>query len=1220
MNPACARFVSAEEALRSCAVRVALRICFVNMAEDLGVLATRPLVSSLICSIGEEDRPDSEVWQDLVAVFAAVRHTLAHGSGEVGTLFASIDPFESALRSSFGSTPQDVYLSLALRALGYRGGDRRRINYAPVMSVSSTGLGDLYVALCGTTLSRESVGTHFRYRLTMTALHSIRESAAYYTPCQVVSYLVGEGLSVQLSHLKSLALSSGRPLLDLVLQHVRVVDPTMGSGHFLVGALTYLSQQVTAFDFGGGDSARPNVTRDEARGLIAAHCLFGTDLEPEAVELARCAVLLHLPNIMRTPGKLLEALDSNLRVGNSVFGCARLSDILESDCAATWMSSEGYALLEDVQAAVLRAYRESTVDGGVTPAWRETRLYRCLRVLANVRIASSLGFGRATARSADIRAVLGAISEPDAGMVGLLLPHVREGLMTSPWDVKARRREVELFADERDCIRSAFHWPIEYPDVLLGDNAGFSAVVGNPPWNTLTVDKKEWNAVLKGRAGLNRQKLQREMEEEKCNNEVVKQSANGSGLFARQGKGIHDLWCLVLERSMYLTSPRGVLAVITPKGLIDGGEKTRRLTQSILFAPFCLRDVRVWGKQTLWPDAAVQAGAAINCAAVIADSAAPLVGAAGSGGAVEDYAFSFSWYDKKAYSTQLRHLRSGLCASSGERGSWKAAEKAKRVTDLFAGLASTPPQAMVSTRSLSRDNPRLGMPVPAELLESFERMISPVTSGIMQYRAVFGELFYGAKGFNLANASGVAYLAGHALSSSAAPDNGKKGSRVAVIGGDGCQAFHLDVDTGLMHGTLPGLYADSDFDTKRSRKVGALEAPPRGQCGDRRLLLQEMVTDNLTEQYKVKAAVASDMQRARDSCTMWTAKAGHVQDLAHAYAAVLNSDVFNWLYVKRFGQKNHTACGDIATMRVPAVNCRSRAVREGWQTELGDIRAIVASEEPVGLSATCVAGGTIAGRDLHVNDRVLLTAQVNGQENGVWLVTNAGRPARPEYFDVGSLAGGLIVAVVSTGKRFVCASPAGSDVVGSDSLVWAPCEPGVLRAADHRAWWDTVCEHAIAWEGQRAATEPDEARSLLVRKQLGALMQPACDSPRELEFAVAKAMLALEHAGAAMTRESAAIWGRAQAFDEKAGKVFGVTAKWKQEFQTGTVSGQRYTTGLRLADKLGLRASARLPRGAAPAIPNGKSLVATLRRSRSITAVRYAPDSLSDPAAPRPCA
>jgi hypothetical protein len=250
------------------------------------------------------------------------------------------------------------------------------------------------------------------------------ETGSYFTPEPVVDAIVERTLdplvSLRSDDVRDRGLR-GDAALDALLA-IRVLDPAMGSGHFLVGAADFLAQAIATDPSYDGDLSVADLTR-----LVAERCLYGVDLNPLAVELARLSLWL----VTAREGEPLTFL-GNLRVGDSLVGADTetlldpTTGLLEAHLAAS--AGELLGQVNDLQ-------RRATASGADA---REKR-----------RLADQI-----------------------------------EGLRL-PLEVFAER-SIERFQPPGG--RPRLHWPLEFPEMFVGedgrplDDGGFDAVIGNPPY------------------------------------------------------------------------------------------------------------------------------------------------------------------------------------------------------------------------------------------------------------------------------------------------------------------------------------------------------------------------------------------------------------------------------------------------------------------------------------------------------------------------------------------------------------------------------------------------------------------------------------------------------------------------------------------------------------------------------------------------------------------
>ncbi|GIU96032.1 MAG: hypothetical protein KatS3mg012_2489 [Gaiellaceae bacterium] len=323
---------------------------------------------------------------------------------------------------------------------------------------------------------RRSTGTHY-------TPPSLTEPIVQYALEPVVYRGPAEGLLREEWELK-------RPseLLEL-----KVCDIAMGSAAFLVAACRYLAARlVEAWELhpeeapadAGADLEERDLT---ARRLVAERCLYGVDVNPLAVEIAK--VSLWLTTLRRD--RPFTFLDHALRCGDSLLGLTSL-DQLE---ALTLKPEEaGSVLLEPAREAIrstlaeVRAVRErieatDAVDlreaeqKAAALAGAERKLH-ALKVVGDLVVGAALeeaaGKGKAQttveAAADEIREALAA--EDDDRRAALLAR------------VEARAGDALLAgrAPLAPDPPQPFHWVLEFPEVFQRENGGFDAIVGNPPF------------------------------------------------------------------------------------------------------------------------------------------------------------------------------------------------------------------------------------------------------------------------------------------------------------------------------------------------------------------------------------------------------------------------------------------------------------------------------------------------------------------------------------------------------------------------------------------------------------------------------------------------------------------------------------------------------------------------------------------------------------------
>jgi hypothetical protein len=329
-----------------------------------------------------------------------------------------------------------------------------------------------------------------------------RETGTHYTPKSLTEAIVSETLTpvayvgpAEGKPREQWALKSPAELLDL-----KICDPAMGSGAFLVQACRWLSDRIveawSQIEALGktvsvdGQVLEPGVvketlTRDGeartviARRLVAERCLYGVDLNPLAVELAKLSIWL----VTLAKGRPFGFLDHSLRCGDSLLGIHSLDQLTELSMNP---GSKGQQRLfgQNIKQAVYDAIklrqqlREMPIrdihDVGAMErldADARQRL-RIAEQISDAFIGCVLSAnGSSALLNSEIDSIVVKASEAIDGSslsANVLSDIANEGLSI----------DLPIGAERR----RAFHWPLEFPEVFQSKRSGFDAVVGNPPF------------------------------------------------------------------------------------------------------------------------------------------------------------------------------------------------------------------------------------------------------------------------------------------------------------------------------------------------------------------------------------------------------------------------------------------------------------------------------------------------------------------------------------------------------------------------------------------------------------------------------------------------------------------------------------------------------------------------------------------------------------------
>ncbi len=373
-----------------------------------------------------------------------------------------------------------------------------------------------------------------------------RETGTFYTPQPLAELVVRRTLA---------PLVDGATADDIL--QLRVLDPAMGSGAFLVAACRYLATAYEDALVAEGRLAPEDADdheRANMRRLVAERCLAGVDRNGTAVQLARLSLWL----ATLAEGRPLGFLDHRLRTGDSLVGAwpddlRRASTRTRQDVAlplfdAADLDHAVHSALEPI-ARVLQRPDDSVADvHAKEQAWRAftsdvSPLHRW-RVAAHIWCARWFTSHAGAPDDAETRALVDAVVKSDRTLpAGHIARRLHEATATA-------------------AAVGFFHWPLEFPDVFFPNEeaarrgAGFDAVIGNPPWEMLRREPGDAEA----RAG------------------AFLRYVRQSGQFPSCATGHLNLYQAFVDRSLSLVRRGGRIGLVLPWGIAtdDGSQALRR--------------------------------------------------------------------------------------------------------------------------------------------------------------------------------------------------------------------------------------------------------------------------------------------------------------------------------------------------------------------------------------------------------------------------------------------------------------------------------------------------------------------------------------------------------------------------------------------------------------------------------------------------------------------
>ncbi len=507
--------------------------------------------------------------------------------------------------------------------------DEKTARWRPVdyRNMGSEELGSIYESLLE--LVPKHSATERSFELVNRLGNDRKKTGSYYTPSSLIEVLLDSTLDPVIDDAQKrgeqAATAAGEPdpseAIVRELLSLTVCDPACGSGHFLVAAARRIAKRVAAVRESNPEP--PPVAVRTALHEVVARCVYGVDLNPMAVELAKVSLWLEALE----PGKALGFLDAHIKHGNGLVGTTptlMLDGIPNKAFKAVEGDDEKYARFLEKQndqerkgqsglfevvvetkvsntafasglrriiAAPSGNLRQVHAQQAAYEKWRDEKEYVHARHIADAWCAAFMWRKTKDAPAPVTHEVFQALRDPEARSAS-----------------KATHDEID---ELRDLYRF-FHWHLEFPEVFTvpervdGDEVvdpatgwagGFSCVVGNPPWDKVDFEDKKYFSVVEPSiaaiAGTARRTriAEWEAENEEAGNpeagrryrtarRTVKSTflfAGGSGAFplcakGLTAKGVNSLQTdqLFAERFATIAAPRSRFGCILPTAIATG--------------------------------------------------------------------------------------------------------------------------------------------------------------------------------------------------------------------------------------------------------------------------------------------------------------------------------------------------------------------------------------------------------------------------------------------------------------------------------------------------------------------------------------------------------------------------------------------------------------------------------------------------------------------------
>ncbi len=623
------------EDVREAALVILYRLLFVLYAEDRGLLpihdtryddySLRKKVRDDVGIRMDDDDAFSENFTNYWSAFDNLCRAIDGGDASIGLPPYNGGLFDRERTPLLGDIRlPDQIMANVIDALSFEKTPegRRYINYR---DLGVQQLGSIYERLLEREIVNDGDGVDIRLNI-----FARKGSGGYYTPDDLVGLIIEETIeplagarrdafNARVSDFTADQPPEAKQIEELIkldpaerILDLKICDPAMGSGHFLVNLVDYLADRVieamaeAEADVTGYVSPlnerveeirktiRANAQtsgwrvddeqlddRHIVRRMVLKRCVHGVDKNPMAVELAKVALWLHT----FTVGAPLSFLDHHLRCGDSLFGSwvragidkagteASLflhEPIRRATDAATPMQEVERLTDAEIAEAHESAERFAEVEKGTKPLNAFLSLLHALDWL-NPREKEE--------KSALRDFFFGSFGDP-----------VEIALGEAPKKSRGVRRLAALLEKARLLIDEErfLHWQVAFPGVWAEweqpeRRGGFDAIIGNPPWDRVKLQQVEWFAARRRdiamatrAADRKRMIIDLEKAEDPLSHafaeageraKTMAQMARTCGDYPLLSGGDVNLYSLFVERAMSLVKPNGMVGLLTPSGI-----------------------------------------------------------------------------------------------------------------------------------------------------------------------------------------------------------------------------------------------------------------------------------------------------------------------------------------------------------------------------------------------------------------------------------------------------------------------------------------------------------------------------------------------------------------------------------------------------------------------------------------------------------------------------
>jgi hypothetical protein len=476
----------------------------------------------------------------------------------------------------------DLLCAMRCLSLYYENGQIRRVNYG---ALDVEELGSVYESLLDFHPQVILNNHNSSFKLVVDISSERKTTGSFYTPPSLVQELIKTALEPVIKEKMG---QENEKTQERAILSIKVVDAACGSGHFLLAAARRLGKELAKIRTGdiqpGASSLR------EAIREVIQNCIYGVDINPLAVDL--CKVGLWIEGFCG--GKPLNFLDHRIKCGNSLVG------VLDLECLGEGIPDGAFkAITGDDKKFVTSIKRRNKEELGslqLVMSWSEEReetreeYMEKAEVLGEVSEIDPESIKEKSSKYEELRSDMWSdYSACNLWTAAFFISVTEKTLKLLPTNsilielLKGNLSSAEIIKNSNEVAKKYhfFHWQLEFPEVFK--NGGFDCVLGNPPWERIKIQQKEFfasrsNEIATAKNKAAREKLIKELPEknpqlaqefEQASHDAEAQNKfiRESGRFPLTAVGDVNTYSIFAETARNLIKEDGRVGIIVPTGI-----------------------------------------------------------------------------------------------------------------------------------------------------------------------------------------------------------------------------------------------------------------------------------------------------------------------------------------------------------------------------------------------------------------------------------------------------------------------------------------------------------------------------------------------------------------------------------------------------------------------------------------------------------------------------